>query len=468
MKWTVNKTGKPVITLSVKKKKSVTVRGKKAGTATVTAKLTLKGNKTKTLKAKVKVNAKEKSGNVTVVNKRQNAFPRNLKVSLTETGYVKLQWDRAAGAHAYVIQRKTGTEDWKELKVTASLTFTDTTVNENTAYQYRVRANCDGMCTAFSDAVTVTTGKIGNNSSKDPVPTTEPSTVPEETPVPDQEPTKTPGDEPKYEYEIQILNEERYTLYNNMTVLLYIKTNNPNESSFRVDCGSGKYVYHEEGYYTYEDEFFSVTPVGGYSNIHYKESSNDSAVKGGYIEGYTWQTPGIKNIVIQEKIGNSWVNTDAKLVLDLKDYNKTENDWVKEVIQEVTNDDMTSYEKMCLLSNYLMKTFKYPSIVSGTESNMNKSVVLTTECCGCYWDTKRIDCVVATNIVGLFADELGLNWEVVSYSGGYFEAENCGGAYAGASHVNNKVYIDGKAYIFDGCPNANDSIIPDNSWDYIL
>lgn len=372
VRWTVNKAGKSVITLSSKKKKSVVVMGKKAGSATVIAKVTLKGKKTKTLKAKVKVS--------------ESKAEKAPGVPKTET----------------------------------------------------------------------------------PEKSKEPTVTP--TPTPAATPTLVPTATPKYEYEIEVLNNKDYTLYNSMTILLHIKTDNPDTSSFKIDCGSGKYVYHEEGYYTYEDDDFTRQHlIGGYSDIHYiYENAADGAVKDGYVEECRWNTSGRKDIVIKEKVDGVWVDTDARLSLDLKEYAEGKKEWVKNVIKNITTPEMSSYEKMCKVSNYVMSNFKYPSTLEGTEYDLFHTPNLTSELCGSYWDTKRVDCVAATNIVGAFADELGLKWEVVSYRGGYFEAENCGGAYAGASHVNNKVYIDGKAYIFDGCPNANNSIIPENSWDYIL
>lgn len=464
-KWTVSKKGKSIITLVSKRKKTVTIKGKKAGSASVTAKITLKGKKRKTLRVKVKVSGKtvtkdpdlgktDGEGEKTQII----AFPGNIKASLTDAGYVKLQWTWVTDAEFYVLQRRTGTGNWEELKNTAAVACTDRTVAENTQYQYRVKAEYKGMkSSAFSSPVTIRTGQVGDNSSV----TTEPDPTPAPTPEPGS--IEEPEIEAKYQYEIEILNDKKYTLYNKMNILLHIKTNNPNVGSFRIDCGSGKYVYHEEGYYTYEDEFFSVTPIGGYSDIHYKQKS-DNRVEDGFVEAYTWQTSGLKNLVVQEKVGNKWVNTGTQYALNLKDYDIALSEWIKNVIKKEANDGMTAYEKIYCLSNYLIRTFKYPSIIN----DQDKMATLTTECCGCFWDTKIMDCVVATNTVGLFADELGLDWEVESYNGGYFEAENCGGSYAGASHVNNKIYIEGIGYIFDGCPNANNSMIPDNSWNYIL
>lgn len=56
--WTVNKAGKKVVKLSKKTKKSVTIKGKKAGKATITAKIKV-GKKT--YKKKVKVTVKKKT-----------------------------------------------------------------------------------------------------------------------------------------------------------------------------------------------------------------------------------------------------------------------------------------------------------------------------------------------------------------------------------------------------------------------
>ncbi|MCH5252979.1 MAG: hypothetical protein J1F22_08405 [Lachnospiraceae bacterium] len=407
-KWMVNKAGKKIITLSKKKKKAVTIKGKKIGTATVTAKVTVKGKKVKPLKCKVRVT---KKSNTTVVSKK-TAFSGSVKVSLTEEGYVKLRYSKAAGARTYLVQRKNGKGAWKSLKTSSKTSITDKTVKEYTTYYYRVRANYNGSHTAYSTAVAIKTGKIsGGGDNEEPI-------EPEE---------KTA----KYTYELKTMNTADTTLYNYVYVLIYVKTENPDLLTIRLDSG-------EES----ENGNFRYYIRRGYEDVHYIGTQN--AVNGGYLYVCCWDTSGEKNLTIQEKVGEKWVSA-ADMKIHLEDYDKAEHEWARSVMAEVTDDTMTKVKKLEQLQYYIRGNFKY------LPNNGERIIPLTVNV-GAYWEKKYIDCFDATDIMCLFAEELGLegHWTYAGYLNHYYAT----------------VTIDGIDYDFDASPASATGLITD--WEYVL
>lgn len=439
VKWIVDKKGKSVITLLAKKKKSVTIKGKKAGSATVTAKITLKGRKKKTLRVKIKV---YKSGkNITVATKKQTAFPGKVTAFLNASGYVSVKWDKVTDAHAYVIQRKTGSEGWKQVKVTASRTYTDQAVKENTVYSYRVRANCDGMCTAYSSAAIVRTGKVGDNSSTITYPVTEPDQKPVVTPEPDTKPEEQPDpEEPKepykakYSYEVEILNQ--FAIYENVPIVLYIKTDKPEQPYFN---GDGITVYR----YDYED-------------IQYLDREEEK-VEAGWICTIQFSKPGNKIVEIEEfdeadKSGGRYgtYKTVDTFQIKVQDGEKALqehcNNIIKTVSDESYNEDslgkwstLSGQQRMKRLEEYVVSHMHYPRL--GAETSLGYLPVwIIQENVGAFWETGFADCGAANEMLCVLARTLG------------YEASRKNTTLNGGLHIVAMVTIDGEEYKYDATP----------------
>lgn len=262
--------------------------------------------------------------------------------------------------------------------------------------------------------------------------TTQETTESEETTTEQTETTETPAVvQSIYNYELKVMNTK--TLYNDTKVVVYIKTNNPNPSSITADCGTKKAVKHEDEsgtFYTYEDEFKEIVEPNNYADVTYTD--NAYAVNGGYLRTYQWDTAGVKNFTIYEKIGTIQVEV-AKLPITLQDKTQAENAWVKAVMDEVTNDTMTKPEKLKAVEAYILANFKYD------RNNEQGEIQLLTDV-GAYWERKHIDCWDATYIMCRFAQELGLTGKET---------------YAGyALHYYTTVTIDGTAYTYDACPDS--------------
>ena len=260
----------------------------------------------------------------------------------------------------------------------------------------------------------------------------------------------TPPEQPvdvkaKYSYELKIMNSKDKNLYNNSKVVIYVKTNNPDPYSFKADCGTSRLVKKEDEngvFYTTEDEFHEIIAPKEYADVHYTNDYN--AVNGGYIFIYEWDTPGTKNFSIQEKVGEKWV-TAAKMDIELKDNEKAEQEWVQGVLAEVTDDTMTKDEKLEKVRRYVLDNFKYD------RNNENGSIYLLADV-GVYWERKYIDCWDATDIMCLFAKELGLEgrWTYAGYKLHYYAT----------------ITIDGEDYDYDACPMSETGWTTE--WEWVL
>lgn len=213
---------------------------------------------------------------------------------------------------------------------------------------------------------------------------TQETTESEETTTEQTETTETPVVvQSIYNYELKVMNTK--TLYNDTKVVVYIKTNNPNPSSITADCGTKKAIYHEDEsgtFCTYEDEFKEIIESNNYADVTYTD--NACAVNGGYLRAYQWDTAGVKNFTIYEKIGVTQVEV-AKIPITLQDKVQAENTWVKAVMDEVTNDTMTKPEKLKAVEAYILANFKYD------RNNERGEIHLLTDV-GAYWERKHIDC----------------------------------------------------------------------------
>lgn len=473
VKWFVSKTGKKQVSLSAKTKKNVRITAKKEGTATVTARVTYK-RKTKKLKLKITVTAKKQGKTPSNVKmKKLKGFPVKVTACLDSSGYVKVKWGKVAEAHSYMIQRRTGNERWAKIKVTASQSYTDRTVKEDTTYEYRVRANCDNTFIKYSTPVTIRTGNIKSvftipdNSATE---TPEPTSVPTVTPTVRPEPTPY---QPKYSYEVEVLN--KFTIYENVPIVLYVKTDNPNPNDF-----DGVYVLFSGGSgscgrcYSYED-------IKYLNPDEEKKSTLFREVQGGFITTIEFQSSGMKTVKIQEldksveaiygdydATGKSVWQTADTFEIEVQDGKKALQNRCNEIIEEVSNDNYESEylsdttigkkwdelqgkEKLERLECYVREHLYYPRI--GPLTSLGYIPVwVVQENVGAYWETGFADCGASNNMMCVLARTLG------------YEAELRNTTLNGGLHIQAVVTIDGVEHIFDTTPWQGGY----KDWDYIL
>lgn len=255
-----------------------------------------------------------------------------------------------------------------------------------------------------------------------------------------EQPDNTQHEEPafksKYTYSAEVLN--KYDLYTGHTVFVYVKTDFP----YWGDYPDEPYTMIRD----VSDEHYSVATR--YSDINYLSSfCGGGPVNGGYIVQTRFDKPGKHTITIQEQTEagvNDWCDV-CSIEVDVKDYNAEKTKWAKKIISEQTNDSMSNVEKLKTLERYLGDNFKYLP-----NDGENLMYFITTT--GADFETKRIDCIGATDYMLLFADLLGL--EGKSEWAGFL------------NHHYAEITIDGKVYAFD--PDVLPATGVITEWEYII
>jgi hypothetical protein len=86
--------------------------------------------------------------------------PSNLVATAISDSAIQLTWDAAPGATTYEIQRRRGNSgswDFRTAVPADSTQYLDTGLNEDTRYQYQVRACAGDLCSSYSNTATATT-----------------------------------------------------------------------------------------------------------------------------------------------------------------------------------------------------------------------------------------------------------------------------------------------------------------------
>ncbi|MDE7366120.1 MAG: DUF4214 domain-containing protein [Lachnospiraceae bacterium] len=237
----------------------------------------------------------------------------------------------------------------------------------------------------------------------------------------------------QYSYSLSILNQ--YDIYSGGTVILALRTNNPDINTIYTDYGTS-------------DMTMVIAPL--FNDVKYYDNSirtsSWQAIQSqtGYIRTISYDTAGTYTIKVTERIGDRQVVV-ANLTVTVKDRTAAENAWYDSVIASETNSSMTDQQKMSALCSYVMKNFKY-------DANDGTYLVFLTTNVGPWWEVKQIDCWDATDIMCDFASRLGLKseWTYGNYLNHYYAT----------------VYIDGVGYEYDASPYSDSNIVTE--WDYVL
>lgn len=308
--------------------------------------------------------------------------------------------------------------------------------------------------------------------TRDPAPTATPKKTPipvtTETLMPTMEPTPEPTPyQAKYSYEVSVLNQ--FEIYENVPIVLYVKTDNPNPNDF-------------------DNVYVDIDSSGGgvdwnYEDIQYLEQEETNStffnkVNGGWICTCFADEPGIQTIAIQElekgeNNNNTWRTVDT-FEIEVKDGQKAKTAFCEKVIQAVSADEweprwnwvenekytygkgiswdaLSDQQKMQRCTIYIKENMNYPR-VSGVSTYGNIKAMIIQENVGADWDTGFTDCEGAAKLLLEMAKILG----VEAYT-------NVTGSYSDI-HVNVKAIIDGEEYYYDATPLQGGY----KDWDYIL
>lgn len=448
------KSSKPSVVKVKYKNRRIIFTGKKPGTATVTVRCYLKKGKKKAYKYKVKVTKSRKTSQT----REKPAFAGTLTATLNDVGYVKLQYSKITGAEHYVIQRKTETGAWKKLKTAWKTSCTDQTVQADTVYYYRVQARVSGTYTQYSSAVKIQVGKIGTGSKDSVNPTPKPTPTPATPSVPTPSPTPTPY-QAKYSYEVSVLNQ--FTIYEDVPIVLYVKTDNPNPNDFDN-------VYVNIGAY---GEKVSGGPAYSYEDIQYLEQEETNTkyfkkVKGGWIYTCRAEESGIQTVSIQElekgeNNNNTWRTVDT-FQIEVKDGAASRKAFCEKVIQTVSSDDynedglgkwgsLTVQQKMERLEEYIRDNMNYPRIDTNGSYLGYNTIWILQENVGVDWETGFTDCGGAAKLLREMAGMIGI------------EAYTWTTQLNGGIHIVVRAVIAGEEYYYDATPWEGGY----KNWDYI-
>ena len=227
----------------------------------------------------------------------------------------------------------------------------------------------------------------------------------------------------QYDYDIELWNEPKYHLYcytykwqdemvtDPAMAIVFLKTNNEDRNSIRIegdDLGTSSHSY---------------------GNVKYKSPnqtvrSQRNEVEGGYYTNFTASTPGKKYIYFTENIDGEPVKV-ASITFQVQDGTNALNQWLDEKISEVTNEGMTTVEKVNALNNWV----KYGGEVHYLYTKSYDIDAWTfdywhlTSEIGPLWEVRSVSCSGATNILGMLMNRIGVTWRQYMTSGGHIECE---------------------------------------------
>lgn len=410
VKWSVNKAGKKVVTLSAKKLNSkiwgtsVKVKAKKAGKATLTAKITV-GKKT--YKKTCRITVSKKPSTATGSRKKWSG---TVNATFSSEGWTKVQWTKQPNASQYYVYRKTGSGSWKFLKGTTLLYAKDRSVEEDTTYSYRVTAKLkDGAYTQYSSAVKIMTGKMERSTD-----------IVTPTPTPAQSGTMPPDSGSASTGTGSTTTTTKYTVptitraeLDEENLLLYLEW----EAVEGIDQYSVT-LFSTGGcaYYDYDPDTTSVTIDMDMENdrgICMMLNGLDVFVHAEVFECY------YENVDY-----TSYKSVSKDYVLGLtnpKTYQAAYQEWRSEWIAENITDGMTELDKAKFVAQMIAKTFTY---ADGDALGM--------------WYKGSGSCIGGAQMLRDFCNDLGIEAEVKLTE---VTSDNI--------HYSAIVQCDGKEYVFD-------------------
>lgn len=223
----------------------------------------------------------------------------------------------------------------------------------------------------------------------------------------------------------------------NEFITLYIQTDNPDPNSFSL---------HSNADMTQEYKW----PKG----IDYKADEYVNymvAVDGGYLTNLKLESVGDYDFWIVENTDDPDVTAITSIkTIPIASYEDEELAWIDQLIAEHTTDNMTSFEKMEAISNYLKQTFRYP-LYTG---NYNFCITATDRNMP-YFRSNRWDSLVSPTILCKIAERIG----------GFTKIDNLYYSYADygyswdTAHYLCMCEVDGEQRFYEACPYSDSGFI---------
>ena len=233
---------------------------------------------------------------------------------------------------------------------------------------------------------------------------------------------------PKYNYEVYLMNKNT-NVYNSYKIPVYVKTDNPDLSTFFLayESDTGKL---ERGIMT------SVTP---YADIPFlNEGDVDqlwNKVPGGYIGNLRFSSSNTYKLKLVEMSlqGNAIAGETDFEVLN---YSQGKSQWEDAIIEQCTNDSMDTFEKMESICDYLLKIGKYH-----TTSTKGTLIALTKDPNAPFFETYHWDSIQSPAFL------LSMLKKIDPYA--------IGKQLSGEKHAYIEVTIDDTKKQYHACPYSN-------------
>lgn len=293
--------------------------------------------------------------------------------SLISNGkHVKITWNKASGLDKYVVYRKNSSRgSWKRIAIVKAGTtsYVDRNPVMNATNIYTVRgyyspAKVYGKYDSYGVKVTL----------------------------------RTKADKAEYTYELKLLNPYKDIYTDQCSIVLYIKTKNPNPNSIRVcvepdTIGDGMILPNFDDIKgEFDGRFLKVD--GGYI---YRPWPDKTGTFKFYVREIKRKYQNADFYISGQEL--SYCNeTNASLTVKVQDYKQAGTKWIKELIQKYTNSSMTPKEKFEAIVNGEFSCYgegeknKYRySAVQYNKNSGSYEYVYLLEDEGTIWQTKRLN-----------------------------------------------------------------------------
>ena len=304
---------------------------------------------------------------------------------------VRISWNPCSGCDQYFVYRRTPSSGWKRIA---------TLKNNVTSYTDRkpVFGNTNTYTVRAYYSPTKTLGGYSTAGCSVFVPKPEPDT------------------KPRYTYEVKIINT--YNEFYNTTdtsPFFYIKTNNPNPDSIRLHWDPKPDLTISE-----------VTLTDFYRDVKGTWTGSMLKVDGGYVYRCYPENAGNYNVQVREIkpqfLDYPWAadsslyfcyETDASLNVQIKDYRKSQAEWIDSLIKQYTKPGMTPKEQFeaVIYGEFVNGSrYRYPTTIRGEKGY---APMLKEE--GAIWQKHQLNSSTSPKLMYMIGKAIGYPVEIVSY-----------------------------------------------------